>query len=446
MITSVTGRTFLNAYNEKYGKKYSPKEFFKEEYWQTFFNHEKYLMSGGNSPFENPKISWEKMIKGIIPFEDQEQREERFMKFMEKAQAIKGNLDASIAMGFPASDEREYASTSGLVSDLAIPVDEDEVYLSWIGSGLGITVAGGFSILFDNPFITLQTFEGWKHYRKYLNDQTLDKLRGNQINTWNGQWLTYSLDTNKFREGFDFTELQSNGIFKVEASLAEVNTVKWSQLFFSLSQEFPKEELMGYVYGFGQTNKTIGFIPFQFKSGTRLKDVYSQLFGGKFSNAKEFESLFGMRFKQACELGSIGLLALRPDSLLKYMQESKNLNFKNEGDLINYQAYKTWLIAMLSKNKEQITDYTMEMAKTIHRYRAGGTKLDRKTLIEKELLVSSTKKAFIEALTKMVKDMDESDLGGLKRLRDEVHLMTNEEFTYFCTLLKFDYAFVDKQS
>lgn len=438
MITSVIGRTFLKAYNEKYGKEYSPKEFFEEEYWSLFYNHPKYLQWVTNSPFVQMKTGQKPHLL------DQDERIEKLEVLFEKA---KNEIpDASFALGFPASENKEYASTSGLVSDIVIPVDEDEVYLSWIGSGLGITVAGGFSILFDNPIITLQTFEGWKHYRKYLNDPTLEKLRGNQINTWNGQWLTYSMDSDKFREDFDFTELQSNGIFKVDASLAEVNTVNWSQLFFSLSQEFPKEELMGYVYGFGQTNKTIGFIPFQFKSGTRLKDVYSQLFGGKYSNSKEFESLFGMHIKRACELGSIGLLALRPDSLVKYMQEGKNLSFKKEEDLINYQAYKTWLIAMLSKNKEQITDYTMEMAKTIHRYRAGGTKLDRKTLIEKELLIASTKKAFIEALTKMVKDIDESDLNGLKKLRDEVHLMTNEEFAYFCTLLKFDYAFIDKQS
>ncbi|SMD44432.1 hypothetical protein SAMN00777080_3053 [Aquiflexum balticum DSM 16537] len=446
MITSVIGRTFLKAYNEKYGKGYSPKEFFEKEYRQTFFNHEKYLMSGGNSPFENPKISWEKMIKGIIPFESQEKRDERFMKFMEKAQSVKGNLDASIAMGFPASDEREYASTSGLVSDLIIPVDEDEVYLSWIGSGLGITVAGGFSILFDNPIITLQTFEGWRNYRKYLNDPTLDKLRGNQINTWNGQWLTYSMDPDKFREDFDFTELQGNGIFKVDTSLAEVNTVNWSQLFFSLSQVFPKEELMGYVYGFGQTNKTIGFIPFQFKSGTRIKDVYSQLFGGKYSTSKEFESLFGMHIKRACELGSIGLLALRPDSLVKYMQDGKNLNFKKEEDLINYQAYKTWLIAMLSKNKEQITDYTMEIAKVILSYRNGGKGNSRITLVDKNLFDTKSKKEFLEHLTTIVSDADESNLEEIKQLRNEIHLMTNEEFIYFITLLKFDYSYLQRKT
>ncbi|MEX2595131.1 MAG: hypothetical protein WD426_20370, partial [Anditalea sp.] len=348
MITAVIGRTFLYAYNEKYGKAFSPKAFFEQEYWELFYNHNKYLMAGGNSPFENPKISWGKMLSGKIPFESDLRRIERFENFMEKAINTKGVLDASIAMGFPASDSKEFASTSGLVSDVAIPADEDEVYLSWIGSGLGIGVAGGFTILFDNPAITLQTFEGWKVYRKYLNDPTLEKLRGNQINTWNGQWLTYSLNPEEYREDFDFSELTNQKIFKVDSSLAEVATVSWSQLFFSLSTQFPNDELMGYVYGFGQTNKTIGFIPFQLKSGGNIKEVYQKLFGDFKINKKEFESLFGMHIKRACELGSIGLQALRPDSLKKYMTENKNLTFKKEEDTINYQAYKTWLVAMLT--------------------------------------------------------------------------------------------------
>lgn len=443
MITSVVGRTFLTAYNEKYRKAYSPKEFFEKEYWQLFYNHSKYMQWVTNSPFVQMKSGQKPHLL------NEQERIEKLEALYEKAG--KEIADASFALGFPASEAKEYASTSGLVSDLVIPVDEDEIYLSWIGAGLGITVAGGFTILFDDPTITLQTFEGWKIYRKYLNDSTLEKLRGNQINTWNGQWLTYSMDPDKFREDFDFSELHDNGVFKVDASLAEVNTVNWSQLFFSLSQQFPKSEMMGYVYGFGQTNKTIGFILFRFKAGSTIKEVYKQLvdidsFGDFKVNKKDFESLFGMHIKRACELGSIGLLALRPDSLVKYMKEGKTFSIKKEEDLINYQAYKTWLIAMLSKNKEEITDYTMELAKTIQKYRAGGSKLDRKTLIEKELFASPSKKGFIEALTKMVKDLDGEDLVAIKRLKDEVHLMTNEEYGYFSTLLKFDYAFVEKQS
>jgi len=375
MIPSVIGKTFLDAFNEKYKRQLSPKEFFEEEYWELFYNHPKYLQWVTNSPFVQMK-------KGKKPHLLTEiERKEKLENLFEKAE--NEIPDASFALGFPASESKEFASTSGLVSEVLIPVDEDEVYLSWIGSSLGIGVAGGFTTLFDDPLITLQTYEGWKIYRKYLNDSALEKLLGNKINSWNGQWLTYSMNPDKFRVEFDFSELQNEGFFGVDPKGVKVNAVNWSHLFFSFSQVFPKIEMMGYIYGFGQTNKTIGFIPFHFKSGSRLKDVYKQLFGGVYSNPKEFESLFGIHIKRACELGSIGLQALRPESLKKYLKEDKNLSFKKEEDTINYQAYKTWLVAMLTKNKEEITDYTMSLAKIIQKYRSEGTKLDRKTLIEK---------------------------------------------------------------
>lgn len=439
MITSVVGRTFLTAYNDKFKRDYSPKEFFEEEYWQLFYNHSKYLQWVTNSPFVQMKSGQKPHLL------NEQERKEKLEALHEKV--TNGEPDASFALGFPASDAKEYASTSGLVSDLTIPSNEDDIYLSWIGSGLGIGVAGGFTILFNDPVITMQTFKGWGIYRKYLNDPVLERFRGNQINTWNGQWLTYSMDSEKFREDFDFSNLENERVFSVDSSLIEVNTVNWSQLFFSLSQQFPKEEKMGYVYGFGQTNKTIGFIPFQFRYGTRIIEVYQQLFNTTLNNKKDLEALFGMHIKRACELGSIGILALRPEGITKYMKKDeweKNIPFKKEDDTLNYQVYKTWLIAMLSKNKEEITDYTLELAKTIQQYRAAGTKLDRKTLIEKELFASTTKRGFIEALTKMIKDLDGDELLKIKKLKDEVHLMTNEEYTYFCTLLKFDYAFAEK--
>lgn len=438
MITAVIGKTFLTAYNEKYRKELSPKAFFEQEYWELFYNHPKYMQWVTNSPFVQMKSGQKPHLLTV------DERLEKLENLFEKAE--NEIPDASFALGYPASELKEYASTSGLVSDVVLPVDEDEVYLSWIGSSLGIGVAGGFTILFDHHAITLQTFEGWKIYRKYLNDPTLEKLRGNQINTWNGQWLTYSLNPEEYREDFDFSELTNQKIFKVDTSLAEVATVNWSQLFFSLSTQFPNDEMMGYVYGFGQTNKTIGFIPFQLKSGGNIKEVYQKLFGDFKINKKEFESLFGMHIKRACELGSIGLQALRPKDLEKYMTDKKNLTFKKEEDTINYQAYKTWLVAMLTRNKEEITDYTPKLAEVILRYRNTGKGNTRITLVEKEMFTSKSKRGFIESLTQMIPDLEGEDLESLKTLKDEVHLMTNEEFGYFLTLLKFDYTYQQKKS
>lgn len=438
MITTLVGKTFLKAYNEKYKQSYSAKEFFEEVYFELFFNHPKYMQWVTNSPFVQMKKGQKPHLLSV------DERLEKLENFYSKVEDEAP--DASFAIGFPASESKEFASTSGLVSDIVIESNEEDIYLSWIGGGLGIGVAGGFNLLINDAEITLATFEGWQYYRKYLNDPTLEKLRGNQINSWNGQWLTYKLGKD-YSEGFSFFDLEQQQIFKVDTDLAEVNTVNWSNLFFSLSHQFPEKTLNAYIYSLGQTNKTIGFIPIYLKEGRRLKDVFKQLFHTETPfETKEFQSLFGMRIKRACELGNIGLHALRPDSLKKYMEESKNLSFKNEEDNLIYQSYKTWLIAMISKNKEEITDYTSELAKLILRYRGNAKGTTGKNLIEKELFGAKSKRGFIDSLTEMIPDLEGADLDALKKLKDEVHLMTNEEFGYFSTLLKFDYAFEEKQS
>ncbi len=438
MITAVVGNTFLTAYNENYKTAFSPKKFFEEIFWELFYNHTKYMQWVTNSPFVQMKAGQKPHLL---------KQDERLDKLKSLELKVSEEVpDASFALGFPASEIKEFASTSGLVSDLEIPSSEDEVYLSWIGSGLGIGVAGGFTILFDDPQITLQTFKGWEFYRNYLNDPTLEKLRGNQINTWNGQWLAYSMNPSEFNEKFDFAELQSKDVFKVDTALIQINTVVWTQLFFSLSKQFEDESLLAYVYGFGQTNKTIGFIPFQLKSGRKLKHVYQKLYGGEFSDAKGFERLFGMHIKRACELGSIGLLALKPDGLAKIMKSGKDLSLKKEEGLINYYAYKIWLVAMLSKNKEEINDYTLKIAEAILKYRNSGKGMARITLVEKELLETKSKKAFLNHLSSIIEDAEHNMLDEFKSLKDEVHLMTNEEFGYFHTLIKFDYTFKKRKT
>lgn len=443
MITTLVGKTFLKAFNEKYSKNYSAKEFFEEVYFELFFNHPKYMQWVTNSPFVQMK-------KGQKPhLLSHDERLEKLENLYSKVETEVA--DASFAIGFPASETKEFASTSGLVSDIVIETDNEDVYLSWIGGGLGIGVSGGFNLLINDAEITLATFEGWQFYRKYLNDPTLEKLRGNQVNSWNGQWLTYKLGKN-YSTDFNFLDLEQEKIFKVETSLAEVNTVNWSNLFFSLSNQFSERTLNAYIYSLGQTNKTIGFIPIYLKEGRRLKDVFKQLFHTETPfESKEFQSLFGMHIKRACELGNIGLHALRPDNLKKYMEESRNITFskdeeKRKEQTLIYQSYKTWLIAMISKNKEQITDYTLELAKLILRYRDNAKGTTGKNLIEKELFGAKTKRNFINALVEMIPVTDGEDLEKLKTLKDEVHLMTNEEFGYFSTLLKFDYAFEEKQS
>lgn len=486
MITTLVGRTFLEAYNQKYNQSFSAKEFFEKIYFELFFNHPKYMQWITNSPFvqgittddngiygkevgkgkiskmEDFKKNLSEAInkfgrdrvstkteksKGIIKailINDSMQRGERLNTF--HLNISKGVRDGSIAIGYPASEEENYGTYSGSITDIRIDTTAEDVYLSWIGSGLGIGVAGAITILLQHPDILLLIFEGWQIYRKYLNEPTLKKLRGNQINSWNGQWLTYKLGKS-FTANFTFSDLEQEKIFKVGTDLLEVDTVNWSNLFFSLSFKYPNLILNSYVCNLSDKNQTLGFIPIYLKAGKRLKDIFKQLYHTEAPfNSKDFQSLFGMHIKRACELGNIGLYALRPENLKKYMEDAKNISIKNEEQLLIYQSYKTWLLAMISKNKEQITDYTLDLAALILRYRNNAKGTTGKNLIEKDLFGEKSKRVFIDALTAMIPTLEGADLEALKKLKDEVHLMTNEEFGYFSTLLKFDYAFTEKQS
>ena len=188
MIASQIGKIFLEAYNEKYGTDYDARGFFIEVFYPLFFNQRKYMMTAGNSPLENPKLSWEDMILGKKPFETTEQRRDRYDKLISKIDETEA--DASIARGYYSLDVN--ATTSGQVTDLQLPISKDDVFASWIGDALGVGVQGGLSIMFNDKRILLDIYDGWKLYRDVLNNTS--ELKGNQINTWNGQWLSHYYD------------------------------------------------------------------------------------------------------------------------------------------------------------------------------------------------------------------------------------------------------------
>ncbi len=464
MIASKIGKTFLKAYNQKYDKEYSAKEFFDEIYFELFYNHPKYLQWVTNSPFVQMKSGQKPHLLTV------KEREEKLENLHEKID--EGLRDASIVIGYPASEEKGFATTSGLVTDIEIDISAEDVYYSWIGGSLGVGVAGGLSILFDNAEILLAIFEGWRKYREFLNDESIEKLAGNKINSWNGQWLNYRF--NRFyKEDTDFSILSGEGFFKKVNTDIVIDTVKWSRLFFNLSRKLPNQILTGYVYSLGQTNKTIGFIPFRFNEAKSLSITYKKLFGefDATEQQKDYEELMGIHIKRACELGSIGIQALEPKDLRKYFNNDKNIKFtkpakvkgneseeefvfrdkktkkKQYEELITFRTYKIWLITMITKNKEEDLNYSSEIAKKLSDFRAtdkkGSTKYGN---LVNELFKSSNKKIFLSNLTEILKLEKDENREYLKELRNRVHLMNNEDFGYFATLLKFDYAYEQKDN
>ena len=284
MITSVIGKIFLSAYNSKYGTNYDAKTFFVEVFYPLFFDHPKYMMTAGNSPLENPKLSWDDMIMGKKSYETAVRRKERFDKLIDKIETCEP--DASIALGYPSIDYM--ATTSGQVSNIKLGTTIDDVYLSWIGGGLGVGVQGGMSILFNSPEILLDIQEGWSLYREVLNRMPL--LKGNQINTWNGQWLAH-----RYKNGFKPSLPMANlNPFSTRDGTISIDTQSWTKLLIGISRTFTSPQLMGYVYNYGQTNITIGFIPFALSQINRALDLYQKFFG--MDNGEKAEQLYGTAF------------------------------------------------------------------------------------------------------------------------------------------------------
>ena len=428
MITSNIGKIFLDAYNEEYGTSYDARTFFLEQFYPLFFDQNKYMMTAGNSPLENPKLSWDDMIKGKKPFETPEQRKIRFEKLIKKIE--ESEADASIARGYASLDVT--ATTSGQVTDLKLPNSQEEIYTSWIGDALGIGVQGGFSILFSKKEILLDIFEGWKLYRKCLNETSM--LKGNQINTWNGQWLSHYYDPREYNAdmplaGYNPFNVNKDGIISID-------TQTWTKILIGISKKYRNAQILGYIYSIGQTNTTIGFIPFDLTQIRRPIHLYEKIFG--MSNGRNAESLWGtaIGFKTACTYGAIGIKAMEPKGLRDYVYKGKQPKAHNY-DNINYNVYIIWIYAML--NNDELWEKSQELAELLNEASSDKDKsisTKRKNLVE-TMLNATNKKQFIAAAAEVVSFIGKID--EFKGIVKEIHGMPTDNVPYFLTLLRFQY-------
>ena len=111
MITATIGKIFLEAYNKKHSTNYDAKSFFVDVYHPLFFDSNKYLQWVTNSPFVQMKKG--QKVETLTS----DERMEKLQEFIAKVDESK-SPDSSIAPGFPASEEKEFATTSGQVTNL----------------------------------------------------------------------------------------------------------------------------------------------------------------------------------------------------------------------------------------------------------------------------------------------------------------------------------------
>lgn len=376
------------------------------------------------------------MILGQKPFETPSQRKERFNNLIDKIE--NSPLDASIALGYPSLDIN--ATTSGQISNISeLNHSTEDAYLSWIGAGLGTGVEGGFSILFENDNILLDIAEGWELYRKSIDNTS--NMKGNQVSTWNGQWLTH-----RYSPMYDADNPIANFNPCIEKDgLTAVDTQSWTKLLFGISRRNNDSHLIGYIYSFGQTNKTIGFIPFDISGIRRSQDLYIKFFG--IESGKKAESIWGTAFgfATACKAGAIGIRALEPKGLKEYIYASgkspkvkrPSISINDEQQILKFNVYKIWIMAMLEN--ENLWDKSKEFAQLLHEYAASTErgKKDKSNKVE-SVLNATNKIGFIKELTEIVKESEDKET--LSEMAHTIASMPTDNVPYFLTLIRFNYA------
>lgn len=436
MYTTTVGKTFLKEYNEQLQTHYTAKTFFEEVFVPLFFDHQKYMMTGGNSPLENPKIrGLHDMIKGTIPFETPEKRKERIGKMIHKVDHQRA--DMSIAVGYRVANNE--SATSCQVTSLDLPNDADSSYLSWIGAAFGITVSGDITILFNELGLLWKIFEGWTYYRKYIEDIPL--LKGNQVNIWNGQWIVHY-----YKLGFDETDPTAGldplgdpikGIFNIKP-------ISWIKLILGISHDFMGGNLMGYLYRINKYNSTYGFIPFVLDEITRPNLFYKKIFGENVFNTdiERIQEIYGTAFGlgEAIKSGSVGVKALEPFSptLNNDLYKGK----QNERE-IKINTYLMWILAML--NNERLWDKSKQFAETFKKYACSD--IDARTKNSRQItnaLSSRKRDQFINNLTIILENCDDDLNESLIEIAQTVALISIENFPYFLTLIRFQYTAISK--
>lgn len=436
MYTSFIGKKFLKLYKEKYNKAegYSAKQFFEEEFFPLFFIDNRHLMHVGNSPFfQKPKE------------QDTAKYGSRSLAQLQnlKTKISSGVSSGAIFVGFAA--EEIQATSSGQLSTIDFKIDEEEVYASWIGEALAVGLNGGFVMLLNENEILLGMYDGWKHYRKYL--QQTPHVKDKQIETWNGNWLLMYL-----REGYDENLINYSAfeISEVQGNIA-ISTAKWSQVMFALAKKYPNKVITAYCYNLSQTNTTLGFINLCLPEVFELYEFRDKVFLNKENTIltdeqiEKLETFFN--FQNACKQGTIGLKALEPAQLRQYMPkgsadyaQGKEFKFSDENSYIIYTLLKLWIIAML--NKTELLQLASDVATSLIEFENDPNNRGKKDLstLAEETRSASNMRLFIEKLTSVL-DKKQVYAETFKRVIEQVLLMPSDNYPLFATLVRFEYQY-----
>ena len=202
--------------------------------------------------------------------------------------------------------------------------------------------------------------------------------------------------------------------------------------------------MMGYVYNYGQTNTTVGFIPFVLTQIRKAIELYEKFFG--MNDGERAESLYGTAFGfiKACQSGAIGIKAMEPKGIKDYIDKAKMPKYKekeNEDQVINFNIYIIWILAML--NNEDLWEKAQEFAQELFTYTQGAqqAKKDRANQIN-SVLASTKKQVFIENLVEIISKVENGN--KITEIASIVNTMPSDNVPYFLTLIRFHFAAISK--
>lgn len=450
MFTAHIGRRVLALYNTRQGTDHTLRSFFDGEFHRLFYDEDRYLMKAGNSKFGqlvNNRKSLAKAAKvdgqllaDLMPGH----RRDALAAFHADAETLEEAHGHLVQGGFARDVD---ASTSGQVTDLARTIDADEVYASWIGAAAGVGVAGGLNLLVDDDTVLEGILDGWQVYRQYLRDT--EGMPGNQIETWNGQWLRH-----RFSQHYDARRPLRDWKPDVKPG-PRLNTADWVRVVFALARALDGAErpALAYVYSFGQTNKTIGFVQLDLPSVSNLYDLYVRLFGmptamDGLDPRAVFEQFYATEFSvyRACQEGTIGVRALEPKALRQYMPGGdtrlpKPPTSDAAEKVVPYRIYQTWIVAMLHSN-EKLLDLAQRTADALVAYTHSDdrAKATGQRTVENEVLKASRLRDFVDKLTKVVDGSSAEDAALFDGLVQEMMRMSGSDVPLLLTLIRFKYA------
>lgn len=442
MYTAQIGKIIFERWQKRSGRTdTSVREYFDEVFFPLFFDNERYLMLANNSKFD--QAYKQKKKKPLT----QEVRSTALADFHAAVEEVEG-FEGHLFMG-GYSRSLDDATSSMISHQMNIEFDRKEVYYSWLGMAAGIGIKGGVSLLTDDANVLDQIVEGWTWYRTYMNREP--SLKPHQIDTWNGWWLYHSNQRETIKND-PLANFPPADAYTFKNGVGALNTIDWFKCAFVLSQLLPAtDRLPVYVYSFGQTNTSIGFIPILLKDLRYLNSIYERLAETedvaeeKTSLDRLYNTEYG--FYTACRMGAIGLRTVEPKDLKKYMPEAGDKRRKPKpgkqtlfGDFITYQI---WITAMI-KNEDLLYNAD-RLAEELTKVGSGSRGKSGLSNAVQSVVDAGSLRQFVTAVTDLMnhKDFKRENVNYevFNDLVEQIVKMPLANVPLLLTLLRFKFAF-----